>query len=218
MKCNHCNQSNTIKKGKRKGIQRYYCRNCNTYFQEEYIYKAYNQNTNSLIISMLKEGCGVRSISRILAISKRTVLSRMIKISEKIRPPYFNTLGCKFEVDELWSYVGNKENVTWITYAIERNSKQVIDFALGRKTTEKIRPLINKLLLLEPNKIYTDRLNIYPSLIPKSIHRRFQYCTNMIERNNLTLRSHIKRLSRKTICFSRNINYLEAHLKIYFWG
>ena len=167
-----------------------------------------------MITSMLKEGCGVRSIGRILSISKRTVLSRMLKISKQIRPPYFNKLGCKFEVDELWSYVGSKENITWITNAIERNSKQVIDFALGRKTTEKIRPLINKLLLLEPNRIYTDRLNIYPSLIPKSIHRRFQYCTNVIERNNLTLRTHVKRLSRKTLCFSRKEIYLEAHLKI----
>uniref|UniRef100_UPI00166D2F5C IS1 family transposase n=1 Tax=Aquaticitalea lipolytica TaxID=1247562 RepID=UPI00166D2F5C len=72
--------------------------------------------------------------------------------------------------------------------------------------------------MLQPDKIYTDRLNVYPSLIPKSIHRRFQYCTNKIERMNLTLRTHIKRLSRKTICFSKSEKYLEAHLKIYFWS
>uniref|UniRef100_UPI0038B502E2 IS1 family transposase n=1 Tax=Tenacibaculum singaporense TaxID=2358479 RepID=UPI0038B502E2 len=49
------------------------------------------------------------------------------------------------------------------------------------------------------------------------MHKRFQYCTNRIERMNLNLRTHIKRLSRKTICFTKNQKYLEAHLKIYFW-
>uniref|UniRef100_UPI00262C4D71 IS1 family transposase n=1 Tax=Seonamhaeicola sp. TaxID=1912245 RepID=UPI00262C4D71 len=127
-------------------------------------------------------------------------------------------LGCKFEVDELWTFTGNKGNVTWITYALERETKGVVDFILGRKTTENIRPLINKLLLLAPRNIYTDRLNIYPSIIPKAIHKQFRYCTNKIERNNLTWRTHIKRLSRKTICFSKNEKHLEAHLRIYFWG
>ena len=142
----------------------------------------------------------------------------MLKISRGIKIPYFDKLYCKFEVDELWSFIGNKDNVSWITYVIEKQTRNVIDFIVGRKTTDNIRPLINKLLLLKPKRIYTDRLNIYPSLIPQEIHKRFQYCTNRIERKNLTLRTHIKRLSRRTICFSRKQEYLEAHLRIYFWG
>ncbi|WP_298753795.1 IS1 family transposase [uncultured Psychroserpens sp.] len=218
MKCKYCHQINTIKKGKRNNFQRYYCKDCKRSFQNNYSYKAYSSETNDLIKNLLKEGCGIRSISRIINISTKTVLSRMLKISNEIKPPYFQKLGCKFEVDELWSFIGNKDNVTWITYAIERQTKTVINFIVGRKTSENIKPLINKLLLLDPKRIYTDRLNIYPSIIPKAIHKRFQYCTNIIERNNLTLRTHIKRLSRKTICFSKNEKYLEAHLRIYFWG
>ena len=89
---------------------------------------------------------------------------------------------------------------------------------VGDRNTKNLRLVVNKLLLLRPNRIYTDRLNIYPSLIPKEMHKRFQYCTNKIEGMNLTLRTHIKRLSRRTICFTRNKTYLEAHLKIYFLG
>ena len=118
----------------------------------------------------------------------------------------------------MWTYIKSKENFTWITYAIERETKQVIGFYVGRKTKETIRPLINKILLLHPKTIYTDRLNIYPGLIPKEVHKRFQYCTNKIERMNLTLRTHIKRLTRKTICFSKEKKYLEAHLRLYFWS
>ena len=208
----------SIKNGKQNERQRYRCKQCQKSFQLEYVYKAYSPGINELIMSLLKESCGIRSISRITNISAKTVLSRILKISKTIKPPYFQKPGCKFEVDELWSFTGNKENLTWITYAIERETRIVIDFIVGSKSKENIRPLVNKVLLLQPNTIYTDRLNIYPSLIPKEIHKRFQYCTNKIERMNLTLRTHIKRLSRKTICFTREKKYLEAHLKIYFWG
>nr|WP_188619937.1 IS1 family transposase [Flavobacterium suaedae] len=200
------------------GKQRYYCKSCKKSFQSTYCYKAYKLETNTLIKSLLKEGCGIRSISRILEISKKTVLSRMLTISNQIKPINFTKLGCKFEIDELWSFIGSKANVTWITYAIERATKNVVAFFVGNKSKENIKTLIDKVLLLNPTAIFTDKLNIYPSLIPKPIHKRFQYCTNTIERKNLTLRTHIKRLSRKTICFSRSKIYLEAHLKIYFWG
>lgn len=215
--CPKCN-SVSIKNGFQNNKQRYKCKVCNNRFQLEYSYQACKKGTNDLIKSLLKESCGVRGISRVIKISTKTVLSRILKISKQIAIPYFNKLGCKFEIDEMWSFIGNKNNVTWITYVLERETRSIIDFFVGRKTIENIKPLINKILLLKPKQIYTDRLNIYPSMIPKTIHKRFQYCTNKIERINLNLRTHIKRLSRKTICFSKNKIYLEAHLKIYFWG
>lgn len=220
MNCTSCNSSHIIKKGLRNNKQRYYCKNCQKYFQVKYTYQACKADTNRFIKKLLKEGCGVRGIARILNISKDTVLSRMLKISKEIRIPHFNKLGCKFEIDEMWTYIGENvpKNYTWITYVLERETRNIIGLFVGRKSKENIKPLINKVLLLEPKRIYTDKLNIYPSLIPRAIHRRFQYCTNKIERMNLNLRTHIKRLSRKTICFSRNEKYLEAHLKIYFWG
>ena len=49
-------------------------------------------------------------------------------------------------------------------------------------------------------------------------HKTSLYGTNHIERNNLTIRTHIKRLTRRTICFSRNVDMLYATLKIYFWA
>lgn len=65
-----------------------------------------------MIRNLRKEGCGVRSVARMLKISKNTVLSRMLKISKEIKTPLFTKLGCQFEVDELWSFTGNKKNVT----------------------------------------------------------------------------------------------------------
>ncbi|WP_430408590.1 IS1 family transposase [Kordia sp.] len=218
MNCKKCNQSHCIKKGKRNGRQRYHCKNCKHNFQDNYTYNAYKVTTNIWITRLLKNSCGVMDVSRILEISPKTVLSRMLKISKQIKIPYFNKFGCTFEVDEMFVRIGNKETKNYLTYAIERKTKDVIGFVIGNRNTENLKFVIDKVLLLQPNRIYTDRLNIYSSLIPKEIHKRFQYCTNKIERMNLTLRTHIKRLIRRTICFSKSKIYLEAHLKIYFWG
>ncbi len=78
--------------------------------------------------------------------------------------------------------------------------------------------IVNTLLLSKVKQIKTDKLNIYQTLIPKSIHQSGAYAINHIERKNLNLRTHIKRLSRRTICYSKSIVMLEACLKIYFWG
>ncbi|MBN9294195.1 MAG: transposase, partial [Flavobacteriia bacterium] len=50
------------------------------------------------------------------------------------------------------------------------------------------------------------------------IHKIHRRCTNHIERQNLNLRTHLKRLNRKTICYSKSLMMLLAVVKIYFWG
>ncbi|UYA60583.1 Insertion element iso-IS1n protein insB [Pectobacterium sp. F1-1] len=47
--------------------------------------------------------------------------------------------------------------------------------------------------------------------MPHEKHLTGKIFTHRIERNNLTLRTRIKRLARKTICFSRSI---EVHEKV----
>jgi len=142
----------------------------------------------------------------------------MLKITGKIRNNQRFSAGKRYEVDEMWTYVGNKKEVHWVTYAIERKSRMVIDYRVGRKTSDNIRPLIDKLLSFYPKRIYTDGLNIYPCLIPKDLHVAGRFHTTKIERKNLSLRTHVKRLARKTICFSKSQRYLNAHLAIYFWS
>ncbi|WP_394801047.1 IS1 family transposase [Niabella ginsengisoli] len=45
-----------------------------------------------------------------------------------------------------------------------------------------------------------------------------KFGTNHIERYNLSLRTHLKRLARRSICFTKSLKILQAILKIYFWG
>jgi insertion element IS1 protein InsB len=81
-----------------------------------------------------------------------------------------------------------------------------------------LKVVIHTVLNSDAKKICTDKLVNYKYLIPKEIHHTKVNSTNHIERKNLTLRTHLKRLGRKTICYSKSMAVLTACVKIYFWG
>lgn len=122
-----------------------------------------------------------------------------------------------FEVDELRTYVNNKTSECRITYALDKQTGQVVDLKVGSRNKKNIKRVIDTLLLGKCKQIYTDGLSLYSSIIPSSLHVTRRYGTNKIERENLSLRTHLKRLNRKTICYSKSATMLEACLKIYFW-
>ena len=51
---------------------------------------------------------------------------------------------------------------------------------------------------------YTDNWQSYAKYIPAAQHRIGKANTWKIERMNLNFRTHVKRLHRKTICFSKD--------------
>lgn len=81
-----------------------------------------------------------------------------------------------------------------------------------------MKQVTETIILSNPKQIYTDKYVNYKTLIPHEIHTTRKRCINYIERKNLTLRTHIKRLNRRTICFSKSLIMLKACLTIYFWG
>ena len=150
--------------------------------------------------------------------SKANVINKMKQISRQIITPEIKESHQDYEVDEMYTFIGNKKQAYYITYALNKKTKQVIDLVVGSRTKETIGKVINSLISLKPKQIFTDKLNIYPSLIEKKKHVASAYKINHIERFNLTLRTHLKRLSRKTICFSRSKEMLENCLRIYLWA
>ncbi len=121
------------------------------------------------------------------------------------------------EMDELRTYIGNKANQYWVAYALCSKTKKILDFIVGKRSKHTLKMVVNTLLMASVKIIKTDKLNVYQSLIPSKQHIAKAYNINHIERNNLNLRTHLKRLSRRTICFSRSKIMLEACVKIYFW-
>lgn len=114
------------------------------------------------------------------------------------------------EIDEQWSFVGNKKNQHWLWYIWEPNMKWVIAHVLGDRSKETLEKW---LALLPPFNIQfycTDDYIVYDCL-PEKKHFIGKKFTQRIERTNLTLRIRIKRLNRKTIGHS---NSEEMHNKV----
>lgn len=217
MECHHCKRV-CIKSGRRKsGLQRWYCSHCNKYQQKAYVYAAYRPYINNQIKELTKESCGIRSIGRLLSISSSTVMRRILKLSGTIQKPIIK-IGKSYEMDELKTYLKCKSNEKWVVYAIDRQSREVVDFRVGGRGKKTLGKVVETLVLSGAKKVYTDGYELYKYLLPKDIHSHRQYNINHIERKNLTLRTHLKRLGRKSICYSKNLLMLEACLKIYFWG
>jgi insertion element IS1 protein InsB len=216
MDCKYCGRPCRRVGRQKSGLQRYYCVLCHKYQQKVYSYKAYNSTTNETIKSLVCESVGIRGISRVLKIGTNTVLERIKRIADTISQPPIPRNQPNVEVDELWTYIGRKANEHWVAYALDKERK-VIDFVVGKRTVSTLRHLIDRLLSSGVKQIRTDRLTHYQKLIPKDRHRRSTYGINHIERKNLTLRTHLKRLSRRTICFTRKLTMLENCLRIYFW-
>jgi insertion element IS1 protein InsB len=217
MECKFCS-GKCNKAGKQKsGLQRYYCRGCKKYQQSNYRYFAYKKETASLIPSLVCESVRMRGIGRLLKIGLSTVIRKIRLIASGISKPAIPVKQISFELDEVRTYVRKKENQYWIAYALCSKTKKVIDFTVGKRSKRVLRSIVNTLLLSNVQTIKTDKLNIYQSLIPAERHISNAYNINHIERNNLNLRTHLKRLSRRTICFSKSLIMLEACLKIYFW-
>jgi insertion element IS1 protein InsB len=109
------------------------------------------------------------------------------------------------EIDEQWSYTGNKRRQCWTIYALEKDSRQVVAFVCGRRTKKNV---INLLKLLKSFNIicfYTEGWKVYEKLIPRDRHIASKKGTQRIERNNLNFGTRLKRMSRKTICFSKKL-------------
>jgi insertion element IS1 protein InsB len=109
------------------------------------------------------------------------------------------------EVDEMWSYVRRKKDQRWLWHAIDHHTGLVLAYAFGRRTDEVFVKLKG---LLEPfgiTKYFTDYWGAYTRHIAPEAHQPGKRNTQKIERKHLTLRARIKRLARKTICFSKSI-------------
>jgi IS1 family transposase/transposase-like protein len=216
--CPNCKSKKIIKNGFTKNRkQQYFCKSCKTRSIDYYTNKAYCKNINTSIMQLIKEGVGIRSTGRILSISTTTVLKRIILIAKSIKTPPISS-GKIYEVDEMRSFISSKSRQIWIVYALQRKTKKVVSFAVGKRTLRTLGTVINTLLLSKAKRIYTDGLRHYKSLVEITIHCVKRFGTNQIERNNLTLRNNLKRLNRKTICYSKSYSVLLCILKIYFWG
>jgi insertion element IS1 protein InsB len=119
------------------------------------------------------------------------------------------------EVDEMWSFVGKKHEQRWLWHAIDHWSGRVLAYVFGRRKDEVFLQLK---ALLEPFGIthyHTDYWGAYTRHLDADEHTPGKRNTQKIERRHLTLRTRIKRLTRKTICFSKSIQMHDIVIRLF---
>jgi len=214
--CPRCSSLNVKKNGiTAQQKQRYRCKDCERQFISDYTYQAYKAEVRSLVLPMTMNGSGIRDISRVLRISTNTVLRLIRKAAERVNEPVVPKRIADLELDEFWSFVEKKKQQRWTWYAFDRKLKQVTAFVNGRRTDHTCAALLKKLAAIQVNRFHTDRWESYLKLLPENNHVVGKEGTRNIERHNLNFRTHVKRLQRRTICFSKSVEMHDAVIKLY---
>ena len=212
-------------------------------------------------IHMLLEGCSIRSVEGLTGIHRDIIMRLMVRTGrhcdELSREHIRGFKPSVVEVDEAWSYVAKKDKrltsadpetvgSQWIFIAMDRDSKFIPAFALGKRTTEMAHWLMRQLQrrIIGRPKIVTDALDPYIDAVEMTFRADADYTqmtkefghgtvwvkpypvmgrmsrkdvsTSKIERQNLTLWNIVRRLNRKTICFSKELENLWAALALHF--
>ena len=126
------------------------------------------------------------------------------------------------EMDEMWSYYHDKAHQVWLWWAVDHETNVPLAYTFGTREHKYLDELLG---LLEPfsiGTVYADNNYAYQEKISPDKLVSGKKNTQKIERDHLTLRTRIKRLCRKTICFSKNkqihIAVIGTFINIVFFG
>ncbi len=221
VRCPHCQSDQIVKRGKTaRGTPRYLCQNtlcAKESFLLDYCNRGCLPEVKHMIIDMSLNASGVRDTARSLHISPTTVLSELKKKEgalESVNTTLLRTLNPEnvavdleqageAEMDEMWSFVGNKGNPRWLWHAIDHHTGAVLAYVFGRRKDKVFLRLTALLAPFGLTRFSTDHWGAYTRYLAPDVHSPGKRNTQKIERKHLTLRTRIKRLVRKTICFSK---------------
>ena len=111
--------------------------------------------------------------------------------------------GLASELDEMWAYVAKKANPRWLWHAIDHHSGKVLAYVFGPRKDEVFLQLQALLAPFGIRRFYTDGWGAYERHIAPEQHVVGKQHTQTIESKHINLRTRIKRLVRRTICFSK---------------
>jgi insertion element IS1 protein InsB len=117
-------------------------------------------------------------------------------------------------MDEMWGRVYCKKTPCWLWHAINHETGEIIAYVFGTRAHEVLQKLLALLsgLNVEIAAVFSDNNFAYHDAIPRNILQTGKRNTQKIERKHLTFRTRLKRLARKTICYSKS---LEMHTTLF---
>src|SRR5262245_35484203 len=208
--CPQCGSSWFKRNGHiRTGKQNHRCKRCGRAFVLNPANSVITEEQRALIERLLLERISLRGICRAVGVGRQWLLQFMVARFQAVpddlyvKPaegtPMVILQRLEAELDELWSFVGKKENRSWVWIAMDANTRQVIAFHVGDRSGQSAAALWEKLpaRYQEHAVFYTDHYAAYVGVIPSAQHRaisRLARMTNHVERFNCTLRQRVSRL------------------------
>ena len=108
------------------------------------------------------------------------------------------------EMDEMWSYYHDKSHQLWLWWAVEHETNTPLAYTFGTREHKYLDELLALLKPFPIRTVYADNNYAYKDRLSTDMLVSGKQNTKKIERDHLTLRTRIKRLCRKTICFSKS--------------
>ena len=180
-KCPSCTSTLVKKNGHiHNGKQKYQCLACKRQFVLDPTQKIVDEHTKSLVRKALLERVSLEGVCRIFGISMPWLLEFMNDLIAEL-PEHLNAEVVSendeievvlLEADELWSYVGSKDNPQWLWLVMHSRTRQVVAMQVGprnKQTAEKLFYKLPEPLKKKPDTILTTSLCITRQLPPANI-------------------------------------------------
>ena len=213
--CPTCHFDAVVKNGRtRHNKQNYKCRDCGRQFVLDPQWRAVSEEHRAIIDRLLLEKIPLAAIARAMQVSEQWLQSyvnakyaavpQQVKVSPK--PKHRLTV----QMDELWSFVKDKDHEQWVWLAIDRATREIVGCYVGDRSGKSARALWNSLpaVYRQCAVCSTDFWSSYRVALPSSRHQavgKETGKTSYIERLNCTLRQRVSRLVRKTLSFSKKL-------------
>ena len=211
--CPFCGSTDVGKNGhSANGKQRYLCHNSecsHKTFYDAYTYNAYKPEVKTGIVQWSVDGAGIRAIARRLKVSTDTVIAELKKKEHSlshINKEYFaghSSIKIRIEMDEMWSFYGDKEHQIWLWWAVDHDTGEVVAYWFGTREHKNLDQLMALLAPLNIGTVYTDGNYAYFDRYSAEVLVVSKKNTQKIERKHLSLRTWCSRLVRKGIRFSK---------------
>jgi insertion element IS1 protein InsB len=103
----------------------------------------------------------------------------------------------------MWSDVRCKANPRWLWHAMDHHTGKVLAYGFGQRKDDVFLKLQQLLAPFGITKFYTDGWGAYERHLNAAQPQVGKENTQKIESKHIKLRTRIKRLVRRTLCFSK---------------
>lgn len=225
MSCPHCHSSRIVKNGHTpKGRQNYLCRLCGRQFLLNARPCSYPDTIREQVLAALNERMSLHGVQRIFRIARQTIAKWLRQKADQVTqlpllPGTIEDEELLLEGDEVWSFIGRKQQQAWLWVLLDRATRRVVAWASGDRSIATAQQLWQKVPIEYQTRChcFTDFWSVYANVFSADQHTacgKESGETSHIERWNNTLRQRVGRFVRKTLSFSKSE---KMHLAAITW-